>query len=216
MADIQSTIDERYDYAPVVDDPADPMRGTVRGLFGLMTGERQQQVAAARVQLEMEARRKQEEQKQRAYLLEAQVRQEELGQQYPDLDVKIGGETYNIRKLAQSNPDLAKRLSTFAMTRAEKNAQVEMLKADADEKAALAKIASMESKIREEQNKKPLQFGPISFGGPNQKVIDEQKRQIDATSQEYGIPLGSEPEGAEPAPANQTGAASTWLRSRLK
>jgi len=216
MADIQSTIDERYDYAPVVDDPADPMRGTVRGLFGLMTGERQQQVAAARVQLEMEARRRQEEQKQRAFLLESQVQEEKFNQEYPDLDVKIGGETYNIRKLAQSNPDLAKRLSTFAMTRAEKNAQVEMLKADADEKAALAKIASMESKIREEQNKKPLQLGPISFGGPNQKVIDEQKRQIESTSQEYGIPLGSEPEGAEPAPANQTGAASTWLRSRLK
>jgi len=210
----QKNLDQRA--AMVTEDPADPMRGTLRGFFGSLTGERQANVAAARAALEAEQSRNLQMQGMRDEITARTVAEKRFEAEYPDLDVKIGGETYNIRKLAQSNPDLAKRLSTFAMTRAEKNAQVEMLKADADEKAALAKIASMESKIREEQNKKPLQLGPISFGGPNQKVIDEQKRQIESTSQEYGIPLGSEPEGAEPAPANQTGAASTWLRSRLK
>lgn len=210
----QKNLDQRA--AMVTEDPTDPMRGTLRGFFGSLTGERQANVAAARAALEAEQSRKLQIQGMRDEITARTVAEKRFEAEYPDLDVNIGGETYNIRKLAQSNPDLAKRLSTFAMTRAEKKAQVEMLKADADEKAALAKIASMESKIREEQNKKPLQLGPISLGGPNQKVIDEQKRQIDSVSQEYGIPLGSEPEGAEPAPANQTGAASTWLRSRLK
>jgi hypothetical protein len=216
MADIQDTIDQRYDYAPVVDDPADPMRGTVRGLFGLMTGERQRQVAAARQQLEMEARARQAERENRAYLLEASVQQDKFNREFPDLDVNIGGQNYNIRKLAQVDPELAKSLGSFELTRTRKKAQVEMLQADAAEKAAMAKIAAAQTKIQEEQKKQAAQFGPFTFGGPNQKTIDEQKRIIENESQTYGIPLGSEPEGAEPTPATQTGAASTWLRSRLK
>ena len=210
----QKNIDQRA--SMVTEDPTDPLRGTVRGLFGSLTGERQASVAAARAALEAEQSRKLAAQNMRDELMARNLEQKRFEAEYPDLDVNIGGETYNIRKLAQYNPDLAKRLGTFAMTRAEKKAQVEMLKADADEKNALARIATSQRKIQEEQSKTPVRLGPLSFGGPNQKAIDEERGKIQTESETYGIPLGSEPEGAEPTPATQTGAASTWLRSKLK
>ena len=210
----QKNIDQRA--SMVTEDPTDPLRGTVRGFFGSLTGERQASVAAARAALEAEQSRKLAAQNMRDELMARNLEQKRFEAEYPDLDVNIGGENYNIRKLAQSNPDLAKRLSTFAMTRAEKKAQVEMLKADADEKNALARIAASQRKIQEEQSKTPVRLGPISFGGPNQKAIDEERGKIQTESETYGIPLGSEPEGAEPTPATQTGAESTWLRSKLK
>lgn len=210
----QKNIDQRA--SMVTEDPTDPLRGTVRGLFGSLTGERQASVAAARAALEAEQSRKLAAQNMRDELVARNLEQKRFEAEYPDLDVNIGGENYNIRKLAQSNPDLAKKLSIFAMTRAEKKAQVEMLKADADEKNALARIAASQRKIQEEQSKTPVRLGPLSFGGPNQKAIDEERGKIQTESETYGIPLGSEPEGAEPTPATQTGAASTWLRSKLK
>lgn len=214
MDQIQDTIDQRYDYAPVVDDPADPMRGTVRGMFGLMTGERQKQVAAARMQLEMEARRRQEEQKQRAFLLEANVEEAKFNRKYPNIDVPYAdGSKINLRELARQNPNLADQLLSSEMDRATRFAQVKKAKDEADLQQAMAKIATAKTRIKEEESK---QAGIFGLGGPNQKVIDEQKRIIDNESQTYGIPLGSEPEGAEPTPATQTGAASTWLRSKLK
>ena len=210
----QKNIDQRA--SMFTEDPTDPMRGTLRGFFGNLTGERQASVAAAKAALEAEQSRRLEAQSIRDELIARNLQQKRFESEYPDLDVNIGGETYNIRKLAQSNPDLAKRLSTFAMTRAEKKAQVEMLKADAEEKQAMARIAASQRKIQEERGKTPVQIGPFSFGGPNQEAIEEQRQKIQQESETYGIPLGSEPEGAEPAQAEQTGAASTWLRSKLK
>jgi hypothetical protein len=216
MSEIQDTIDERYNYAPVVKDPTDPMRGTMRGFFGLLTGERQRQVAAARQQLEMEARARMAEQMNRAYMLEANVREKQFNAEFPDLDVTIDGESYNVRKLAQADPAMAKQLIEYGVRKANRQARVEMMRAEADETASLNRILSLKNKIREEQAKQSRQFGPFTFGGPDKKAIEEAQSQIQTEQQTYGIPLGSEPEGAEPAPAQQTGAASTWLRSKLK
>lgn len=210
----QKNIDQKA--SMVTEDPTDPMRGTIRGFFGSLTGERQASVQAARAALEAEQSRKLQAQSMRDELVARSLGQKRFEAEFPDLDVNIGGQNYNIRKLAQVDPELAKSLGNFELTRTQKRAKVEMLKADAEEKAAMAKIASAQTKIQEEQKKQATQFGPFTFGGPNQKTIDEQKRVIENESQTYGIPLGSEPEGAEPTPATQTGAASTWLRSRLK
>ena len=210
----QKNINQRA--SALTEDPVDPMRGTLRGFFGNLTGERQESVAAARAALEAEQNRKMQVQSMRDETIARTLQEKRFEQEYPDLDVNIGGEKYNIRQLAQSNPDLAKKLGSFAMTRAEKKAQVEMMKADADERAAMARIASAQRKIEEEQRKTSKQFGPFSFGGPSQKTIEEQQQNIQTESETYGIPLGSEPEGLEPAPEAKTGAASTWLRSKLK
>ena len=214
--DLPQEMQDQYDYTPRVKDPTDPMRGTVRGFFGMMTGDRQQQVAAARQQLEMEARARQVNQMKSAYLLDQKVKEAKFNQEFPDIDVKLGGETYNIRKLAQANPEMATQLRDFKLEQAARQAQVEMAKAAAEQSQAEARIAASQRKIQEEQSKTPVRLGPLSFGGPNQRAIDEERGKIQTESETYGIPLGSEPEGAEPTPATQTGAASTWLRSKLK
>ena len=59
-------------------------------------------------------------------------------------------------------------------------------------------------------------FSIGTLKGISQKTIEEQQQNIQTESETYGIPLGSEPEGSEPAPEAKTGAASTWLRSKLK
>ena len=84
---------------------------------------------------------------------------------------------------------------------------------DAELEQAKARIASAQTKIQEEQAKRAGIFG---LGGPNQEVIEKQKRDIEKESETYGIPLGSEPEEATSEPAAQAGEASSWLRSKLK
>ena len=98
----QKNIDQRA--SMVTEDPTDPMRGTFRGFIGNLTGERQAGVAAARAALEAEQARKLEVQNMRDELMARNLKQKRFESEYPDLDVNIGGETYNIRKLAQSNP----------------------------------------------------------------------------------------------------------------
>jgi hypothetical protein len=48
----QKNINQRA--SALTEDPVDPMRGTLRGFFGNLTGERQESVAAARAALEAE------------------------------------------------------------------------------------------------------------------------------------------------------------------
>ena len=212
--DIQQDIEDRYDYTPTVKDPADPTRGTVRGLFGLMTGERQQNVAAAKQQLEMQARAQQINRMNSAYLLQSKVEEDKFNRKYPSIDVAYAdGAKINLRELARQNPELADQLLASEMDRAARFAQVKKAKDDAELEQARARIAAAQTKIQEEQTK---QAGIFGLGGPNQKVIDEQKRNIEKESETYGIPLGSEPEEATPQPAAQAGAASSWLRSKLK
>ena len=212
--DIQQDIEDRYDYTPVVKDPADPTRGTVRGLFGMMTGDRQQQVAAARQQLEMQARAQQVNRMNSAYLLQSKVEEDKFNRKYPSIDVAYAdGAKINLRELARQNPELADQLLASEMDRAARFAQVKKAKDDAELEQARARITAAQTKIQEEQAK---QAGIFGLGGPNQKVIDEQKRNIEKESETYGIPLGSEPEEATPQPAAQAGAASSWLRSKLK
>jgi len=212
--DIQQDIEDRYDYTPVVKDPTDPTRGTVRGLFGMMTGDRQQQVAAARQQLEMQARAQQINRMNSAYLLQSKVEEDKFNRKYPSIDVAYAdGAKINLRELARQNPELADQLLASEMDRAARFAQVKKAKDDAELEQARARITAAQTKIQEEQAK---QAGIFGLGGPNQKVIDEQKRNIEKESETYGIPLGSEPEEATPQPAAQAGAASSWLRSKLK
>jgi hypothetical protein len=212
--DIQQQIDERYNYTPTVRDPADPMRGTVRGLFGLMTGERQRSRDAAMQQMEMEARARQASQMNNAYLLQSRVEEDKFNRQYPNIEVEYAeGKKINLRELARQNPQLADRLLASEMDVAVRYSQVKKAKDDAEMEQAMAKIATARTKIEQEQAKRAGIFG---LGGPNQKVIEEQKRVIDDQSQTYGIPLGSEPEEATPQPAAQAGAASSWLRSVLR
>ena len=212
--DIQQQIDERYNYTPVARDPADPMRGTVRGLFGLMTGERQRQRDAAMQQMEMEARARQASQMNNAYLLESRVEEDKFNRQYPNIEVEYAeGSKINLRELARQNPNLADQLLASTMEKAVRHAQVKKAKDDAELEQARAKIATAQTKIEQEQAKRAGIFG---LGGPNQKVIEEQKRVIDDQSQTYGIPLGSEPEEASPEPAAKTSDALPWLRSKLK
>ena len=196
--DIQQNIEDRYDYAPAVKDPADPTRGTVRGLFGMMTGERQQKVAAARQQLEMQARAQQANRMNSAYLLQSKVEEDKFNRKYPSIDVAYAdGSKINLRELARQNPELADQLLASEMDRAARFAQVKKAKDDAEL----------------EQAKRAGIFG---LGGPNQEVIEKQKRDIEKESETYGIPLGSEPEEATSEPAAQAGEASSWLRSKLK
>jgi hypothetical protein len=212
--DIQQDIEDRYDYAPAVKDPADPTRGTVRGLFGMMTGERQQRVAAARQQLEMQARAQQANRMNSAYLLQSKVEEDKFNRKYPSIDVAYAdGAKINLRELARQNSELADQLLASEMDRAARFAQVKKAKDDAELEQAKARIASAQTKIQEEQAKRAGIFG---LGGPNQEVIEKQKRDIEKESETYGIPLGSEPEEATSEPAAQAGEASSWLRSKLK
>lgn len=212
--DIQQDIEDRYDYTPTVKDPADPMRGTVRGLFGLMTGERQQQVAAARQQLEMQARAQQVNRMNSAYLLQSKVEEDKFNRQYPDIDISLSdGSKMNLRELARYNPQMAQE---WAQSELERKAQI--MKADREVNnaklaKAMADIEKSRTAIATEQQK---QAGLFGLGGPNKGRIEEEQQKITNLSQEYGIPLGSEPEEATPQPAAQAGAASSWLRSKLK
>ena len=212
--DIQQDIEDRYDYTPTVKDPADPMRGTVRGLFGLMTGERQQQVAAARQQLEMQARAQQVNRMNSAYLLQSKVEEDKFNRQYPDIDISLSdGSKMNLRELARYNPQMAQEWAQSELERKAQSMKADREVNNAKLAKAMADIEKSRTAIATEQQK---QAGLFGLGGPNKGRIEEEQQKITNLSQEYGIPLGSEPEEATPQPAAQAGAASSWLRSKLK
>ena len=160
-----------------------------------------------------EQAKKAQEDVMRSQMLEMDFKKRQMDSEFIDMEFDINGRKVNPRRIAEFNPDLARRIQQDELDAYVRHQQVKKAKDDAEMEQAMAKINSAQSKIREEQAK---QAGIFGLGGPNQKVIEEQKRVIDDQSQTYGIPLGSEPEEATPQPAAQAGAASSWLRSKLK
>lgn len=168
-----------------------------------------EQIRAYRAQQAAEAQKQAEQDELRRLSLE----KAKLDRQFINQEVDINGKKVNIRELANFNPEWAATIQQDELDEYMRYRSVQKVKQEAEMAQAMSKIMAAQEKIKQEQAKTPVLFG---IGGPSQKVIDEQKRIIDNESQTYGIPLGSEPEGAEPTPATQTGAASTWLRSKLK
>jgi len=178
-------------------DPVIPMPWQM----GQIRAYRQQQAAEAQKQAEQDELRR------------LSLEKAKLDKQFINQEVDINGKKVNIRELANFNPEWAATIQQDELDAYMRFRQVQKAKQEAEMEKAAASIASSKEKIKQEMAKTP---GFLGLGGPNKRVIEEEQRSIEDQSQTYGIPLGSEPEGAEPAPANQTGAASTWLRSRLK
>ena len=207
----QKNADQRA--SMVTEDPTDPLRGTVRGLFGNLTGDRQASVSAARAALEAEQARKLQAQSMRDELMARNLEEKRL-ERLPNIDISLSdGSKMNLRELARYNPQMAQ---DWAQSEMERKAQI--MKADREVNnaklaKAMADIEKSRTAIATEQQK---QAGLFGLGGPNKGRIEEEQQKITNLSQEYGIPLGSEPEEATPQPAAQAGAASSWLRSKLK
>ena len=160
-----------------------------------------------------EQAKKAQEDVMRSQMLEMDFKKRQMDSQFIDMEFDINGRKVNPRKVAEFNPELANRIQQDMLDEYVRHQQVKKARDDAEMEQAMAKITSAQSKIREEQAK---QSGIFGIGGPNQKVIDEQRRVIENQSQTYGIPLGSEPEEASPEPAAKTSDALPWLRSKLK